>query len=221
MLRDFISLFFPQNCINCQQSLISAERFLCTSCKIDLPLTHDYQNATNDLYQKFAFEPKVKSATAFLYFQTGGITQKLLHELKYKGKKDVGIMLGTWFAPCLSEINPDMIVPVPLHKSKYRRRTFNQSEMIAKGISSVLDIDVKTDILVREIATQSQTRKSRVDRWKNMDNVYSKASEVVSGKSVLVVDDVVTTGATIGMLCERLVTAGVAALHIATIARGK
>ena len=220
MIRDFISLIFPQNCINCSQSLISQEHFLCTRCKIDLPLTQDSRHFDNRLFQKFAFERKVQSAQAFLYFNKGGITQKLLHHLKYNGKKELGVKLGEWFAPELSHLSIDMIIPVPLHKSKQKRRGYNQSECIADGLSKVLNLPIEKSI-EREVFTETQTKKSKVKRWSNMENVYSIPQIDLSDLSVLVVDDVITTGATVGMLCDRLIEANVRDIHIAAIARGK
>lgn len=220
MLNDFVSLIFPRNCIHCKQSLISAENYLCTTCKVDLPITNDHLNSTNVLYQKFSFEPKVKSATSFLYFQRKGIAQKLLHELKYNRKKELGIQLGKWFAPALSTIEVDMIIPIPLHSSKARKRRYNQSEQIARGLSETLNLNLETDLITRKVATQTQTKKSRADRWMNMENVYSGLTKDLEGQSVLVIDDVITTGATVGMMCERLVESNVGSIHIASLARG-
>ncbi len=221
MIKDFISLIFPQNCINCQQSLTSVEEFLCTPCKIDLPQTDDWKNPSNDLFKKFVFEPKIRSAAAFLYFHKGGVSQKLLHQLKYNGKKELGVVLGRWFGQSISELEIDFIVPVPLHKAKKRKRTFNQSESIAKGLSELLEKPVESELVSRKIATESQTRKSKAERWRNLENVYSEVGLDMSGKSVLIVDDVITTGATAGMLCDRLIEANVESIHIACIARGK
>lgn len=221
MIKDFISLIFPQNCINCQQSLNSEEEYLCISCKIDLPFTSDFQNKENDLFKKFSFESKIKSAAAYLYYHHGGIAQKLLHNLKYRGKKEIGFMLGTWLAPKLSDLSFDAIIPVPLHKSKRRKRSFNQSEEIALGIASRINVKVDSELIRRVIPTKSQTRKTKLERWTNMQNVYSKIASNLAGKTILVVDDVITTGATIGMLCDRLVEANVDAIHIVTVARGK
>lgn len=221
MLNDFYSLIFPKTCVNCRRSLTSAENFICMGCKIDLPLTADFQNPENGLYQKFAFERKVKSASAFLYFQRKGITQKLLHEIKYRGKKELAILLGQWMSSSINQIDFDLILPVPLHKSKKRKRTYNQSEQLALGISDELSVEVRDDLVGRVIATETQTRKSKVKRWHNMENVYSSSTENLAGQSVLIVDDVITTGATIGMLCERLVEANVSEIHIASLARGK
>ena len=221
MFRDFVSLIFPRTCLSCKQSLISQEQFICTSCKIDLPFTDDHQNPTNSLFQKFAYQNKVKSAISYLYFQRKGITQRILHELKYNGKKDLGYMLGTWFAPQFMAHQIDMVIPVPLHKSKLRQRTYNQSEQIARGIADQLAVPSCTDLISREVATDTQTKKSKVQRWINLENVYSTASQDVAGKSVLIVDDVVTTGATVGMLSERLIESNVREIHIASLARGK
>lgn len=221
MWSDFISLIFPQNCVNCQQSLISEEKYLCTVCKIDLPYTNDHVNHNNDLYRKFVFESKIKSASSLLYFHKGGVAQKLLYELKYKGKKDIGSMLGKWYAKDLNEITFDIIIPVPLHKSKLRSRGYNQSESIAEGIGDVTKKNVVRELIKRVVATSTQTKKTKVGRWKNLENVYSKVDTDLSNTSVLVVDDVITTGATVGMLCSRLVEAGADEIHIASIARGK
>ncbi|SNS46466.1 comF family protein [Ekhidna lutea] len=221
MIRDFVSLLFPQNCLNCAQSLISEEQFICTNCKIDLPVTSDHKNPENDLFRKFAFEPKIKSASAYLYYSREGITRKLLHNLKYKGKKEIGKTLGQWMTPTLEFLEFDFVLPVPLHPSKVRKRGYNQSEQIAIGIAEVFALDVKSDLVKRKIATKSQTNKSKADRWINMENVYSEVHEDLSGQSVLIVDDVITTGATIGMLSQRLIQANVESIHLASVARGK
>ena len=221
MFKDFFSLIFPQNCLNCHRALISSEKFLCTSCKIDLPLTKDDEIKDNELFRKFAFEPKVKSAGAFIYFHQGGITQKLLHHLKYQGKKELGLEIGGWYSKFLKDLDIDVIVPVPLHSAKKKKRGYNQSEYIAKGMEENLSTEVKDDIVKRLVATKTQTKKSKLQRWTDLENVYSKAAESISGKNVLVVDDVITTGATVGMLCDRLVEQNVKAIHIAAIARGK
>ncbi|WP_436514447.1 ComF family protein [Ekhidna sp. To15] len=173
------------------------------------------------LYQKFAFQPCIKSASSFLYFQRKGITQRILHELKYKGKKELGYLMGSWFAPSIKCENIDIVIPVPLHKSKLRQRTYNQSEEIAKGIAEKQGLNLRADLIKREVATETQTKKSKAHRWMNMENVYSTSLEDLSGLSVMIVDDVITTGATVGMLCERLVEANVEEIHIATLARGK
>ncbi|GAB4238774.1 MAG: hypothetical protein Tsb0034_14570 [Ekhidna sp.] len=145
----------------------------------------------------------------------------MLHQLKYNGKKELAYLIGTWFAPGFSEIEFDMVIPVPLHKSKQRKRGYNQSEFFGRGFADSLNVPLHHDIITRIKATDTQTRKSKVERWGNLVNIYSSVATNLDGKRVLVVDDVVTTGATIGMLCERLVEANVSEIHIAAIARGK
>ena len=221
MLKDLVSLIFPRNCINCNTTLISTESCLCTRCKLDLPLTNDHQLLENELYQKFSFQPKIKSAQSFIYFHQGGMAQKLLHQLKYQGRREIAKEMGAWFAPNLAALEVQMIVPVPLHPRKRRKRGFNQSDWMANGIAQELGIEVRTDLIRRVKRTRTQTSKSKVSRWANLANVYSPAAVEVANKTILVVDDVITTGATIGMLCERLVEQGVAGIHIASLARGK
>ncbi len=221
MLADLIALIFPRNCINCSRSLIHSEETLCTFCKMDLPTTDDHERPDNVLYQKFAHLPQIKSARAFLYFQHRGVTQKLLHQLKYNGKKAIAAHLTDWFRASLGDLNVDLIIPVPLHKTKLKRRGYNQSLLLARELGDALGAEVKEDIIARKHASGSQTSKSRVKRWKSMENVYSEASENVRNKKVLIVDDVITTGATVSMLCEKLAEQNVNEIHIVAIARGK
>lgn len=190
-------------------------------CKIDLPFTSDHEMKNNDLFKKFAFESKVKSARAYLYFRRESITKKLLYRLKYDGKKEIGLELGSLFAGKLVDLDVDIIVPVPLHRSKKRKRGYNQSEWISMGLERVLQVPVRTDLIGRRLATQSQTKKSKISRWAELENVYGRASKEVSGKNILIVDDVITTGATVGMMCDRMVEQNVGDLHIAAIARGQ
>jgi len=220
MWNDFISLIFPRNCINCDRSLTKQEQCLCMHCKIDLPFTDDHKHRENEFIQKFAFIPNIESARSFLYFRQRGIAQKLLHQLKYQGRKDVGEVLAKWFAPCLNDLSVDLVIPVPLHKRKQRKRGFNQSEILAQHIAEAIGIDMQKDVIRRVYSINSQTKKSKIGRWKGMENVYSEADDLIQGKSVLLIDDVITTGATIGMLCERLSEKNVKEIHIACIARG-
>lgn len=220
MIKDFLSLIFPENCVSCRRSLNSTESYLCTHCKIDLPFTNDHLNKYNRLFQKFAFEPKIKSASSFLYFQRHGVTQKLLHEIKYKGKKKLALQIGKWYSSYLTQIDVDLVVPIPLHKSKFRKRTYNQSELIGKGIADELNLPQRSDLCIREVATETQTSKTKAQRWLNMENVYSECIEDLSGQSIMLVDDVITTGATVGMFCQRLVESNVKEIHIVSVARG-
>jgi len=221
MIRDLISLIYPSACINCNISLIQAENFVCTKCKTDLPFTHDSFHCDNELLRKFPYNVNVKAAASLLYFHQKGITQKLLHKLKYEGKREIGVLLGEEFAEKLTDIPLDFIIPVPIHKAKKRNRGYNQSTEIAKGIASKRSLEIREDIVKRSFSISSQTKKSKLKRWHNLENVYSQASDMIEGKRVLIIDDVITTGATIGMLCDRLLDKGVSEIYIGSVARGE
>ncbi len=221
MLSDFLSLIYPATCINCKETLISAENFVCTSCKIDLPVTDDHKNPENLLFQKFAYNKTIKSASAFLYFTEGGIAQRLIHQLKYEGANEIGDLLGDLYGNIISDkFCPNLIIPVPIHKRKLRRRGYNQGVGFARGLAdSFDDCEVREDLIFRIKNTETQTRKNKLSRWLNVDNIYSDVEEDLSSKIVFVVDDVVTTGATIGMLCDKLIEANAAEIHVLCMAR--
>jgi ComF family protein len=222
MLSDLISLIYPRTCLNCNETLISTENFICTSCKLDLPTTNDHLNHENELFQKFAYEPLIKTVSACLFYIKGGIAQKLIHALKYDGKSEVGLYIGKYYGRILSNyLDPDIIIPVPLHYKKLRKRGYNQSASFARGLGEVFgNSEVHEELIYRIKNIESQTRKNKLSRWQNVDNIYSEVSEDLSGKSAMVVDDVITTGATIGMLCEKLKEAKISTIHILCIARG-
>lgn len=222
MFSDLLSLVYPETCFNCNDTLISAEKFICTQCKADMPRTNDHLNPINSLFQKFAYEEKIGTVSSFLYFTKGGVAQKLLHNLKYNGLKEIGNTLGEWYGHDLAGyLRTDLILPVPIHKSKKRKRGYNQSLHIAEGIASSLGHGtIRQDLVERTRKTTSQTRKSKVERWLNIENVYSDCCEDLSGVRVLIVDDVITTGATIGMLCEKLKKANVERVDVISVARG-
>jgi len=222
MLLDFLSLIYPATCLNCNQTLISAENFICTSCKVDLPLTNDHLNPENELFQKFVAEPSVRSASSYLYFNEGGIAQKLIHALKYEGASQVGNMLGGLYGKliCLGFV-PEIIVPIPIHEKRLERRGYNQSLGIAVGLAEHFDgAEIREDLIFRVKNTETQTKRNKVSRWLNVENIYSDIEEDLTGKRVLVVDDVITTGATVGMLCSKLSAANAASIHIICAARG-
>lgn len=220
MLSDFLNLLFPLNCINCHKVLIKGEQLLCISCKSDLPYTDDFNHPSNELFQKLSYINNLSSASSLLYFTKNNITQKLLYQLKYQGKEEIGSFLGELIGRRISNSNlmVDAIIPVPLFKKRQQERGYNQSLKIAEGIADVTGLDIDSLSVIRKRSTTSQTRKSKVDRWKDVDRVY-ECVESLEGKSILLVDDVITTGATIGILAEELARAGVLKLHIVSAAR--
>ena len=164
MLSDFINLIFPLNCINCHKVLVSGEQNLCISCKSDLPYTDDFNHPENELFQKLSFLTSLRSAASLLHFSQKNVTQKMLHQLKYKGNEKVGIMLGELLGQRILEqkVQIDTIIPVPIHVSKLKIRGYNQSEKISRGIAqrTGLEIDLKSVIRTRS-TTSSMVKPGR------------------------------------------------------------
>ena len=161
------------------------------------------------MIQMFWGRVKLEGATALLFYSKGGTVQKMMHDFKYRGNRGVGIFLGQELGRELKKLQPycsaDMIIPVPLHPRKKRKRGFNQAEIFADGISEVMKIPVKTNILKRSSYSKTQTRKSRFLRWKNVEQIFViKDSEAIDNKHILLVDDVITTGATLESCCIQL-----------------
>ncbi len=222
ILNDFVALFFPNICIGCKGSLPNGMNHICPACQYDLPKTNNYKEEVPHIYQKLAGSIRFNHMLAYLHFQKKGIVQHILHELKYNHKEDIGLMIGRWYGHDLllggftNEF--DMIIPVPLHSSKQRKRGYNQSEAFAKGLSAVLKAEVFLG-LSRVAASETQTRKSRVERLENVKSIFEivNASEI-QGKRVLLVDDVITTGATLLACGNVLIEAGIKELSFAVIA---
>lgn len=207
MLRELLGLFYPRICLACHAPLMRGEAHVCTQCILQLPLTHYHRQKDNPLEQKFWGRCAFERAYAYLYFRKEGMAQQLLHEIKYRGNKELAYVLGTWYGTVLKEMDslPDAVVAVPLHKSKERRRGYNQSAWFAKGLAESMGIADYSMYVMRTYATQTQTRKSRFDRWLNVKEVFAvTAQEHLDGKHLLICDDVVTTGATIEGLVKAL-----------------
>jgi ComF family protein len=199
---DLICLVFPRICACCGNSLWKHEEIICTSCDFHLPRTRFHLESDNPADLAFRGRVFVENATAFLYFNKGNKAQRLVHLLKYKGRKDIGIFLGEQHGRLLRESPAyqaaEMILPVPLHKKKLMKRGYNQSEQYAIGIGKAMNIPVNSHILERSKFSETQTKKSRFDRWKNVSDLFTaKDTSLVEGKHVLLVDDVITTGATL------------------------
>jgi ComF family protein len=201
-LEDFVSLVFPRICACCGNSLWKHEEVVCMSCNYHLPRTGFHLAEENPVTMTFRGRARVESAASFLWFSKGNKTQRLIHQLKYKGRKEVGTWLGEHYGRelCQSPFfnSVDVIVPVPLHKKKLMQRGYNQSELFAAGLSKSMNIPMEGRALVRTRATQTQTRKSRFNRWENVSEIFGVSRpEKVQGAHLLLVDDVITTGATL------------------------
>lgn len=223
LLEDFIALFYPRCCFSCNEPLMKGEELLCSSCLIQLPKTSYHRWAENPVMSRLAGRLPLHVAFAFLKFMKGGVVQRLLHELKYNNRPEIGVRIGNLYGQELLEAgfnnSFDLIVPVPLHRSRLRKRGYNQSAKFAEGLAAVLGVPWEESIAVRMHSTTTQTRKGRAARWQNVGEAFSAASkEQIRGKRILLVDDVITTGATLEACGQHLVENQCASLSIACIA---
>ena len=200
-LGSFLSLLFPRCCLVCGRPLAKGEECICTMCNINLPRTNYHLQEDNPVEQLFWGKVPLERATSFFFYRKGSDFRQILHQLKYGGRKELGATMGRYMA---SELLPsgffkgiDVIIPVPLHKKKQQLRGYNQSEWIVRGIAAVTGISVNTESIIRRKNTETQTRKPTFERWENVDGIFElHSSEHLPGKHVLIVDDVLTTGAT-------------------------
>jgi len=226
ILSDFVSLFFPNSCLGCKEALVKGEEVLCTHCLAELPRTNYHLQETNPIQERLFGRLDVKHAWAFLKFRKSGIVQHLLHQLKYNNHPEVGVRIGMLFGKELCEQGLDkefdLIVPVPLHNSRQRKRGYNQSAKFAEGLSSSLTIPWDESISIRKKRTTTQTRKSKLDRWENVKDVFGvDVADKILNKRILLVDDVITTGATLEACGRHLLENNCSALSIACIAEAQ
>lgn len=200
-LSSFLSLLFPRCCVVCGRPLAKGEECLCTMCNINLPRTDYHLRKDNPVEKLFWGKIPLERATSFFFYRKGSDFRQILHQLKYGGQKDIGAIMGRYMAAELLASGffegVDVILPVPLHKKKQQIRGYNQSEWIARGIAAVTGISIDTESVVRQKNTETQTRKSSFERWENVERIFQlHHAESLAGKHVLIVDDVLTTGAT-------------------------
>jgi ComF family protein len=200
---DFISLFYPNLCVACNGHLLRGEVAICTACLIDCPRTFDEQDPVdNPVARVFRGRIPLQAAASLFVFTKGGKVQELIHNLKYNGRRDAGIAAGKLFGNDLKNLTPfntlDAVIPVPLHRDKFLKRGYNQAACFGEGIAHSLDIPLHESGMLRLDATATQTRKNREERWENVEDVFAVNKKInLKGKHVLLVDDVITTGATI------------------------
>jgi ComF family protein len=207
----------------CKDGLVKGEDILCTRCILELPRTDFHKDPGNPIFQQFFGRIRIRYAFAFLHYRKGGKVQRLLHELKYFNKPQIGNRIGMAYGAELAESGLesgfDCIVPMPLHPSRQRRRGYNQSEGFAQGLARTLRAQCVTGAVLRSRPTETQTRKSRLKRWENVESVFVAANpDQIRHKRVLLVDDVITTGSTVEACGHALLSAGCSELSIAGIA---
>ncbi|MDZ4205365.1 MAG: phosphoribosyltransferase family protein [Bacteroidales bacterium] len=209
LFDDFISLFYPKICHACGNSLYRNEEVICTFCRYHLPKTNFHLDQDNMLAKVFWGRVRLENTIAMYFFTKAGKVQHLLHQLKYKNKPEIGVFLGNLYGLELIKHEPftsiNMVIPVPLHPKKQRKRGYNQSEQFAIGLAQTMNIPVESRLLIRTHASETQTRKSRFSRWQNVSEIFAVTNpSAISGKHILLVDDVITTGATIEACAAKL-----------------
>lgn len=222
-INGFIGLFYPETCVACNHKLVTQEKVLCTGCLYKLPRTHFHKAPGNPIEQSFWGRQQIERATAYFFFKKDSVYQKLLHLLKYHNRSDVGIEMGRQFGAELMKSDEfmaiDYIVPVPLHKKKERKRGYNQSTLICEGMAEFLNAKLDEKILIRTSFTETQTKKDRYERWENVEKVFKcSQADKIEGKHVLIVDDVITTGATIEGCAQVLHNAANVKVSVAALA---
>jgi ComF family protein len=224
-IQGLVGLIYPRYCAACGNTLLRNEEILCLNCYVDLPKTGFHSYDDNDVARLFWGRIPVRNATAFIFFNKDSHYKNILHEIKYMNQQHVGFEMGRLFGLEL-RFSPfaqaDVIVPVPLHRKKMRQRGYNQSELIARGLSEVLHIPVATDLVVRTSQTPTQTRKTRYERWENVrDKFQTLNPHNLVNKHVLLVDDVITTGATIEACATAILAVDNVSLSVASLACAK
>ena len=223
-LQNFSELLYPKLCGGCGNHLYENEEVVCVYCRASLPLSGECDFENNASEKLFWGKVSITAAASFLFFQKKSSTQHLLHQLKYQQKENIGEWLGEQFAYRLQSKGRfaavEIIIPIPLHPSRIKFRGYNQCDAIARGMASVLQIPIVNGVLIRSVATQSQTKKNRFQRFENMESVFSlseKANRLPN--HVLLLDDVLTTGATLVSAAQVLAKAGVQHIYIGAIAK--
>uniref|UniRef100_UPI003216626C ComF family protein n=1 Tax=uncultured Draconibacterium sp. TaxID=1573823 RepID=UPI003216626C len=221
-ISDVLELFFPSLCTTCGERLATQERYICMNCWNDLPVTNFHKNPDNKVAQLFWGRVEIENATAFFSYKKGSKYQQLIHYTKYKGLKELGFETGRKFGFALSKSerfsSVNVIVPVPLHPKKERKRGYNQSRWIAAGIADVLQKPVSDNNLFRKTDTSTQTRKNRYERWQNVDGIFGiNRPDEFSNKHILLIDDVITTGSTLEACACKLLKLKDTKVSIATL----
>ena len=215
-----IDLFFPRLCQTCGQRLFSQEACICIRCTHLLPLACHHRDNDTELQDRFYGSLRLSGATSLLQFQKSGATQKLLHKLKYRSQQQIGDYLGKWLGTELRQTSfaqTDVVIPVPLHKRKLRKRGYNQVAAFGQALAITLGAKYRDDVLIRTRHARSSVFKGRFARSSTSNPFKIKLVEAIGGMSVLLVDDIVTTGMTMEHCGSSIWEANPSALRLATM----
>lgn len=223
LYKDIFQLFFPDVCLSCKSQLSKNETVICTKCRHDFLLTNSTDKPENIIEKSFYGRVKIEEATALFYFHKKGQIQQLIHELKYRGHQEIGILFGNWLGNELIESNRfkniDCIVPVPLHRKKFIKRGYNQLTKFGNSLSSILKLPYIENKLSKIETTETQTHKSKIARWKNVkEQFHLTDATFFENKHILLIDDVITTGATIEACSNELLKSKNVKISIAVMA---
>jgi len=222
-LTDLLHLCFPHNCEGCGTDIVKDDQFLCGRCRHQLPATRFFSLQSNPVEKLFYGRIAVANAGAAFYFTKHSLLQHLVTQLKYRNNREAGYFLGRMMGHALRHAGRfnevDLLVPLPLHPKKEHSRGYNQAMLICEGISEIWNRPVEKNAVVRKHFTETQTQQNRLSRWQNMDGVFAvERMEKLQNKHVLLVDDVITTGATLEACGSEILKAGNCTLSIASAA---
>ena len=220
---DALHIFFPHNCAGCGSDIITAEHFLCIQCVSRLPHTGFEKITPNPIENIFRGRLSLQAASSQFYFSKGHLVQYLIHQLKYKGNRQAGEYLGAIMGRALKDsgcfTGIDYLVPLPLYADKEYKRGYNQSEIICNGMQAAMQVPVHPKNVIRKRYTETQTKKHRAERWQNVEESFAVLNpEELKGRHILLVDDVITTGATIEACGQAILDIPGTSLSVATLA---
>ena len=223
LFNDTLHLFFPHHCAGCGTDALPASGLLCLRCIHQLPYTGYEAIANNPVENIFRGRLAINAGSSCFYFSKGHLMQHLIHELKYKGNKGIGEYMGALMGRAMLAgsrfTQVDYLVPLPLYADKEFKRGYNQSTILCKGISSVTQIPIMEQNVIRQHYTDTQTKKHRAERWENVAGSFAiKKPALLQGKKVLLVDDVITTGATLEACGQAMAHIPGIAIYISSLA---
>ncbi|MFN3587756.1 MAG: ComF family protein [Spirosomataceae bacterium] len=221
--KSLLDILYPKLCITCENQLQINENQICTSCLLDLPYTDTHKVGIIALENKFVGRVDVAKIFSFVRFSKKSGVQKLLHALKYKANEKIGNDIGVYYGKLIKkeveEYKLDYLLPVPIHPKKLKTRGYNQAEVFSKGLSESLEIKTLTDVLLKTRETVSQTKENKQERFENIKGSFKIIEAgILKGKNIAIVDDVLTTGATLEEIAQILKNVGVSKVVIITIA---
>ncbi len=223
MLRDLAYLFFPIYCAACSSPLYKNERLLCTSCRHELPLGNFHNVNAKKIEKVFYGRAKIENAISLFVFHKDSLVQNLIHNLKYRGREEIGTELGQWLGSDMCQIPEyqliDIVIPVPLHEKRLQERGYNQVEKFGIEIAKKLNIKYIDSVLKKKSYNKKQSKHGRLNRWINTFETFGVENEsLLVNKHILLIDDIVTTGATIEACIHELTTIPGIKISIATMA---